>query len=258
MILNVFNICQRLILMRVIFIYLYEKERKERYITAIYPIKMNQKKSLLIRMLLTIGLPVAIIFALVAGISLYVMNQAITEVTINQLSARSESVSNQINSYFTKYLEDATQLSANPEIRNLFDQVTPGVGITATANFPEVKQTLDNVRATDTENIRVTWIADVDSSQFTQSDGVVSDSSYNINTRPWFQELLKKKKTFISEPYEDITTNEIIVSVVAPVFKPDTQELVGATCIDVSIDRIKEIVAENKIGDTGFFCSSNQ
>ncbi|WP_052307074.1 methyl-accepting chemotaxis protein [Acetobacterium woodii] len=214
---------------------------------------MNKNKSLLIRMLLSIGLPVAIIFALVAGISLYVMNQAITEITVNQLSARSESVSNQINSYFTKYLEDATQLSTNPEIRNLFDQVTPGVGITSTANFPEVKQTLDNVHATDPENIRVTWIADVDSSQFTQSDGVVSDSSYNINTRPWFQELLKKKKTFISEPYEDITTKEIIVSVVAPVFKPDTQELVGATCIDVSIDRIKEIIAENKIGDTGFF-----
>lgn len=217
---------------------------------------MNRKKSLLVRMLLSIGLPVAIIFALVAGISLYVMNRAITEVTVNQLSARSESVSNQINSYFTKYLEDATQLSANPEIQKLFDQVTPGIGITSTANFPEVKQTLDNVRTTDPENIRVTWIADIDSSQFTQSDGVVSDSSYDINTRPWFQELLKKKKTFISEPYVDITTKEIIVSVVAPVFKSGTQELVGATCIDVSIDRIKEIIAENKIGDTGFFVVS--
>lgn len=39
---------------------------------------MNKKKGLLVKMLLSIGLPVAIIFAVVAGISLYVVNQSIT------------------------------------------------------------------------------------------------------------------------------------------------------------------------------------
>jgi methyl-accepting chemotaxis protein len=207
-------------------------------------------------MLLSIGLPVAIIFAIVAGIVLYVVDQSITEIKVNELSARSESVSNQIEAYFTKYLEDASQLSTNPEIQNLFSQVTPGVGITSTANFPEIKQHLDNVAASDQDNIQVAWIADVDSSQFTQSDGVVSDSTYDINARPWFKELVAQKKVFISEPYVDITTQKIIVSVVAPVFKPGTQELVGATCVDVSIDRIKEIIAENKIGEAGFFVVS--
>lgn len=218
--------------------------------------RMNNKRGLLVRMLLSIGLPVAIIFAIVAGIVLYVVDQAIAEIKVNELSAQSELVSNQIETYFTKYLEDASQLATNPEIQSLFNQVTPGVGITSTANFPEIKQHLDNVAATDPENIQVTWIADVDSSQFTQSDGVVSDPSYDINVRPWFMELVAKKKAFISEPYVDITTQKIIVSVVAPVFKPGTQELVGATCVDVSIDRIKEIVAENKIGDSGFFVVS--
>ncbi|MBI4857380.1 MAG: HAMP domain-containing protein [Acetobacterium woodii] len=217
---------------------------------------MNKKKGLLFKMLLSIGLPVAIIFAIVAGISLYVVNQAITKITINELSARSQSVSNEIDSYFTKYLETANQLSTNPEIQSLFNQVTPGVGITSTANFPEIKQTLDNVVATDPENIRVAWVADVDSSQFTQSDGSSSDGTYDINARPWYQELVAKKEVFISEPYLDVVTNQIIVSVVAPVFKPGTKDLVGATCVDVSIDRTKEIIAENKIGDTGFFIVS--
>jgi len=217
---------------------------------------MNQKKGLLVKMLLSIGLPVAIIFAIVAGISLYVVNQAITRITVNELSARSQAVSNEIESYFTTYLETANQLSTNPEIRSYFEQVTPGVGITTTPNFPEIKQTLDNVVATDPENIRVAWVADVDSSQFTQSDGSSSDGTYDINARPWYQELVAKKEVFISEPYLDVVTNEIIVSVVAPVFKPGTQDLIGATCVDVSIDRIKEIIAENKIGETGFFVVS--
>ncbi len=217
---------------------------------------MNKKKGLLFKMLLSIGLPVAIIFAIVAGVSLYVVDQAITNITINELSARSESVSNEIDSYFTKYLEAARQMSANPEIQSLFNQVTPGVGITSTASFPEIKQALDNVAATDPENIRVTWVADVDSSQYIQSDGVVSTADYDINARPWFKELLAKKEAFISEPYEDIATKSIIVSVVAPVFKPGTQDLIGATCVDISIDQIKEIIAANKIGDTGFIVVS--
>ncbi|OFV69733.1 methyl-accepting chemotaxis protein [Acetobacterium wieringae] len=217
---------------------------------------MNHKRGLLVRMLLGIGVPVAVIFAVVAGIALYVVDQSIAEIKVNELSAQSESVSNQIETYFTKYLEDASQLSASPEIQSLFDQVTPGVGITSTANFLEIKQHLVNVAASDPQNIQVAWIADVDSSQFTQSDGVVSDPSYDINARPWFKELVAQKKVFISEPYVDITTQKIIVSVVAPVFKPGTQELMGATCVDVSIDRIKEIIAENKIGEDGFFVVS--
>ena len=204
-------------------------------------------------MLLSIGLPVAIIFAVVAGISLYVVNQSITGITTNELSARSQSVANEIESYFTTYLETANQLSTNPEIQSLFNQVSPGVGITTTANFPEVKQTLDNVAATDPENIGVSWIADIDSSQFTQSDGYTSDSTYDITTRQWYKDLQLNKKVFISEPYEDTATKKMIVSVVAPVFKPGSQDLIGATCVDVSIDRIKEIIAENKIGETGFF-----
>ena len=214
---------------------------------------MNQKKGLLVKMLLSIGLPVAIIFAVVAGISLYVVNQSITRITTNELSARSQSVANEIESYFTTYLETANQLSTNPEIQSLFNQVTPGVGITTTANFPEIKQTLDNVAATDPENIGVAWIADFDSSQFTQSDGYTSDASYDITTRQWYQDLQLRKSVFITEPYEDTATKKMIVSVVAPVFQPGSQELIGATCVDVSIDRIKDIIAENKIGETGFF-----
>ncbi|URN85707.1 cache domain-containing protein [Acetobacterium wieringae] len=172
---------------------------------------MNHKRGLLVRMLMGIGVPVAVIFAVVAGIALYVVDQSIAEIKVNELSARSESVSNQIETYFTKYLVDASQLSASPEIQSLFNQVTPGVGITSTANFPEIKQHLINVAASDPQNIQVAWIADVDSSQFTQSDGVVSDPSYDINARPWFKELVAQKKflsrnhTWISQPRRSLS-----------------------------------------------------
>jgi methyl-accepting chemotaxis protein len=214
---------------------------------------MNKKKGLLVRMLLTIGLPVALIFAIVAVISLYVANQAITSITINELSARSQAVANEVEGYLNGYIEVADQMSTNPETRKMFEEVTPGVPITSAASYPEVKQALDNVQATDPANIIAAWIGDFDSSQITQSDGFTSDASYDITTRGWYKDLQVKKTAFITEPYEDTATKKMIVSVVAPVFRPGTQDMIGATCIDVSIDHIKQIIADNKIGKTGFF-----
>ncbi|WP_186843766.1 methyl-accepting chemotaxis protein [Acetobacterium tundrae] len=214
---------------------------------------MNKKKGLLLRMLLTIGLPVAIIFAIVAGISLYVVNQSITNITINELSARSQAVSNEVEGYLNEYIEVAKQMSTNPETQKMFEEITPGVPITSVGSYPEVKQALDNVKATNPDNIIAAWIGDFDSSQITQSDGYTSDASYDITSRGWYKDLQEKKTVFITEPYEDTATKKMIVSVVAPVFKSGTQEMTGATCIDVSIDHIKQIIAENKIGETGFF-----
>ena len=214
---------------------------------------MNKKKGLLLRMLLTIGLPVAIIFAVVAGISLYVVNQSITRITVDELSSRSQAVANEVEGYLNGYIVIASQMATNPEIVRLLEKTAPGTVITTVDTFPEVKQAMDNIKATDPENISVSWIADFDSSQFTQSDGASSDATYDITSRGWYQDLQIKKSGFITEPYEDTVTKKMIVSVVAPVYKPGTQEMIGATCLDVSIDQIKQIIAENKIGETGFF-----
>lgn len=78
---------------------------------------MNKKKGLLLRMLLTIGLPVAIIFAVVAGISLYVVNQSITRITVDELSSRSQAVANEVEGYLEGYIVIARQMATNPEIR---------------------------------------------------------------------------------------------------------------------------------------------
>lgn len=214
---------------------------------------MNKKKGLLVKMLLSIGLPVAIIFAVVAGISLYVVNQSITRITVDELSARSQAVSNEVEGYLNRYIEIASQMATNPEIEKLLEKTTPGIVITTVDTFPLVKQAMDNVKATDPENISVSWIADFDSSQFTQSDGASSDSTYDITSRQWYKDLQEKKTAFITEPYEDAVTKQMIVSVVAPVFRQGSQEMIGATCLDVSIDQIKQIVADNQIGESGFF-----
>lgn len=98
---------------------------------------MNKKKGLLFKMLLSIGLPVAIIFAIVAGISLYVVNQSITRITSDELSARSQAVSNEIDSYFTKYLEVANQLSTTRRFKACLIRSVRALASTQPQIFPK-------------------------------------------------------------------------------------------------------------------------
>lgn len=212
-------------------------------------LNMNLSKKILIM----IGIPIIIAFCVTAVITLNSVNKSVSTLNANELSARSIATSNEIEVLFSKYIEVTKQMATNPQIEDLFLKTNPGTVITAVDGFPQIKKNLDNVKATDPDNIVVSWIADIDSSQFTQSDNYTSGADYVITERGWYKDLVKKQEAFITEPYEDTATKKIIISVVAPVYRSGTKDLIGAACIDVSIDSIKAMLKEMKIGKTGFY-----
>lgn len=214
---------------------------------------MLNKLNLSKKILLSIGIPIIIAFCATALITLNNVDKSVSRLTSNELSARSISTSYEIEVLFGKYLEVAKQMAANPQMEDIIMRTNLGTVITATDGFPAVKKELDNVKATDPDNIVVSWVADIDSNQFTQSDGFTSGSDYVITERGWYKDLIKKQKAFITEPYEDTATKSIIISVVAPIYRTGTKDLIGAACIDVSIDSIKAKLKEMKIGKTGFY-----
>ncbi|MDD3169205.1 MAG: methyl-accepting chemotaxis protein [Eubacteriales bacterium] len=214
---------------------------------------MKHTKGLMAKILRLIGIPVAITFCVAAVILLVTVHSSVSQITTNELTAKSQAVSNQIESYFTKYLEIANQMATNPNIEQVLLETSKGKPITTAQTFLVVDKAMKNVQKTDTESIQVSWIVDFDSSQFVQSDGAVSDSAYDVTTREWYEDLQTKRKPFITEPYVDTVSGKTIVSIVAPVYKSETSDMIGATCLDISIDLITKMMEENKIGKTGFY-----
>jgi len=118
---------------------------------------MNMKrKSLLLKIMLFIGLPVAIAFCVVAVVSLITVNQSVTTLSTSELNAKSEAVSKEIGGIFSNYEEMAVQMAANTQFQALYTNTVPGVGITAAPGFAEAKNTLINVKATNSDNI-ILW-----------------------------------------------------------------------------------------------------
>jgi len=214
---------------------------------------MLKKKSLLSKLLLSIGIPAVIIFSITAVIVLTNVNQSVSKLTTDELIDKSQAASYEISGYFSKYVEVAKQMAANSQFQNTFIKTTPGTKITGTDGFSDVKQTLDAVQQTDPDNIVVSWVADIDSSQLTQSDGYTSAPDWVVTQRPWYIELMKKQTAFLTEPYQDTQTKEWIVSVVAPVYQTGTKTLLGVTAIDFKLDNLYKMVQGYKMGTTGFY-----
>ncbi|MDD4571759.1 MAG: methyl-accepting chemotaxis protein [Clostridia bacterium] len=211
------------------------------------------KRSISTKMILGICLPVLVVFIFAA---LYVLNTVKTPVnhlTNTELTAKSQTAASQVSEYFTKYIEVTKQMAANCEFENLFLTTKTGVKITEAPGFSNIKKTLVNVKNTDTDNIVVSWIADFDSSQFTQSDGYVSDASYDITTRDWYKQVTETKSVALTEPYLDTASQKTILSIVCPVYKSGTETIIGITGIDLSIDNLKTMMQNHTLGETGFF-----
>ena len=211
------------------------------------------KKSLLKKMLLFVGVPVACIFCLAAVVVLTEVKQSSTALTADGFTSKAQVVSGQIGEYFTKYTEDAEQMSMNTQFQNLFMETKKGGAITFSPSFADVKHSMQNIQESDSSNIMDTWICDFDSSQLTQSDGYTSDANYKVTERPWYRLVTTKKATVITDPYVDAVTKKTIVSVIAPVFQPGTHQVVGVTGIDFSIDRLYSMIKSYKLGQGGFF-----
>jgi methyl-accepting chemotaxis protein len=74
---------------------------------------------------------------------------------------------------------------------------------------------------------------------------------YNHKTRTWYTLALgKKRKVVISDPFKDIQTGKIVVSVSRTV--DINGEVIGVVGMNISLETLSEQLSEIKIGDSGY------
>ncbi len=152
-------------------------------------------------------------------ISIFVGAQ-IQKLQNESIQKSSMNVAYQISEYFTKYMEVSRQMAADYELIDLFAGLKPGDEIAKSKQYDSVMATMANVHQTDSKNILVSWIADVDSSQCIEDSGYVSGiGEWDITTRSWYQQVVSVKETVVTEPYENSSTGELVASIITPVLQ---------------------------------------
>ncbi|WP_019227676.1 methyl-accepting chemotaxis protein [Sedimentibacter sp. B4] len=214
---------------------------------------MVRNRNLLAKILLFIGVPVVIAFCATAVFILQRVGDSVSDLTQSELASKSETASYQVSEFFTKHLSIAEQMSTNSQIEKVFEETVPGKIITEVNSFADAKKTMVNVQETDPKNIVVSWIADADTNQLTQSDDYLLSEGWDMKSRPWYASVTEKQSVVLTDPYQDTVTGNIIVSAICPVYEEETKEFLGVVGIDFSIENIGLLMKEYKLGETGFY-----
>lgn len=213
---------------------------------------MFWKKSILAKMLMGIILPILLVFILASILILERMEHSLTEVTTNELEAKSESAAFQVSEFFTKYSEVVNQMGTNYQIEKLFHELSSAGEAKNAFSYSDVVRTMDQILNSDS-NISLVWAADINSGESIRSGGVVKGlPDYDITTRSWYAEVMEKNDSIITDPYQDSSTGELVASIVSPVF--DTQSSIeGMVAIDLTVDKLNQMMGEHTLGENGFF-----
>lgn len=215
--------------------------------------KRRGLRSISTKILMGVGGAVVVSFVVLIFIVMQITSNSVTELRDSELNAQSQSAANDIDAYFVKYFEMVNSLSQNGDIRRVFNEATGDMKMADTSKLTFVRENLAAVKSVNSDALLSVWIVDIDTSQIADDSGFMSDSGWDVNSRPWFAEVTSAGETVLTEPYEDTSTKKQVISVIAPVFKSGTKDIIGVTGVDLTLDKITEKISSYKLGDTGYF-----
>ncbi len=214
-------------------------------------ISMHSKKRIADEIMLQIGKSVLAVFVIVAFISIFMVRGAIMSSKETELTLDSEAASQELAGFFQQYIKSTEQLAVNPELRSLLQETKPGDRILESEHMDTVHHNLVNIVATDPDNILATWIADLDTSTLTQSDGYTSGEDWVFTERVWYP-CIDAKATVLTEPYLDPSTGKFILSTVTPVYDEANGDALGVVGMDLALDHVTDVMSQYKVGKNGY------
>lgn len=197
-----------------------------------------------------IGRSVLIAYIVVEVIIVIIMGQTVYYNKKAQLTLESESAANRLAGFFEKYERETQTLALNPQIQSVLSETKAGDNILSAKAMGYVEKYLVDSAGADSENVMAVWIADLDASVITQSDGYTSPDGWDITGRAWYS-CIETGKTVLTEPYIDSSTGEIILSAATPIYD-EGGNVLGAAGMDISLDHVTEVLSGYTIGSNGY------
>ena len=210
----------------------------------------NSRKNIADEILHQIGGSVIFVLLFIAIVAICMVGWLTISSKEAELTLESQAAANQLAGFLEQYIKCAEQLAVNPEIENVMKQTKAGDDILQADQMETVRNNLMDIVNTDPENILSVWIADIDASVLTQSDGFTTGEGWDVTTREWYT-CVETKKTILTEPYVDSASGKMILSAVSPVYDKSTSTVIGATGMDISLEHMTNIMSEYVIGQNG-------
>lgn len=208
--------------------------------------------SLSSRIIRAISAPVVLVFLVSGFLILGYSKIQVDNLKETELEVKSRAAAYQVSEFFTAYLSQAQQIAANREYEDLLKKSADGTRLDELAGYDSVYKSMVKAAETDTENILAVWVGGFGVSELIQSDGFISDVGWDITQRPWYH-VKSSKSVYLTPPYVDASTGQMIITAAAPIIEEGTGEVLGAAGIDIALTQIGAIMKQYTLGESGKF-----
>ncbi len=203
------------------------------------------------KIMVIIGGTVALTF-LIIGILVYKFSDsAFTKNQITILQNSDSYVQSEVEKYFIRYMTLVEQMATDQNVVNIISTLDKGDNPTNNEYYKSVMKMLIASRDLDPNSIVSTYIGDINANVAMDWEGWISDKDYDVTTREWYN-ATKINGTYISEPYEDSTTGNQVITISTPVYDAN-KKIIGITAADIEITTLNNMVMEQKLGETGYY-----
>lgn len=208
------------------------------------------KTQIFTKMLLGISIPVVLTFIVSGVIISNRVGESMKAQAAKTLDATSLAAANQVDSFLSYYLAEMKSAAASQQAEEFLASSKGNMKLTDSEYYPGMKTTLDKIQATDKDNILASWIADIDLSQATMSDGYTTEPGWDILTRPWFR-ATQTDQPILTEPYVDTNTGQIVITAACAVYESGTGKPLGVVGIDIQLSQLSTIMSSYKTEASG-------
>ena len=207
------------------------------------------------KMILNIAIPIAIILIILAIIITSMVVNTIRALQNKDIESQMDAVSSQVTQYFDPFFVSGQFISDRPSVRQIMAQMEQSPATYRFEMSPLYQQVLRDLQYADTvggETVQGVWLAGVKNNQFIQSNGYVTDASFDITGRIWYQ-LLKQNpgENIMTPAYTELSTGNLVVTVAIP-YNNAAGKMIGVVGLDLSLDTLKEYFSQIKIGENGY------
>ncbi|WP_324824414.1 methyl-accepting chemotaxis protein [Sinanaerobacter sp. ZZT-01] len=153
-----------------------------------------------------------------------------------------------VDNYFTHYVAVAQHMSLDSNLQYLLTSVSNKSQLKTSphwdGSYHMLKKTMDG----DTENILSAFVADLDGKFGFDGGDWISDDGFDLEQKDyWFYDAADIEKGFIiTEPYVDVDTGSMVITVSAPIYNSSESQIIGIAGIDVQITKINQMVTRQE------------
>ncbi len=212
--------------------------------------KKDKTRSIKGRLMLVLFIVCTLLLSATGVIISTTVNSRFTENEKNILYETAQGVSKEAELFFERYVTIVQQMAQDKNIQNFLVSVKHREDILSNENFSIVRNTLIDTQKTQKDVILSAYIAEANPSYYVDDLSGVSDTSFDLSTREYYITVTDGTVN-ITEPYVDVATGSMVITITAPVYVNGKIE--GLTAIDITIDALSKVVGDYKLGDEGYF-----